>query len=1098
MKQGDNDYECMENVKTITKAFFKWTDLNIYLLKPISNVKRYVYFRGILSIVQRLRYYFGSDFQTFWFIIGFSQCFELFQQQNPLYSDEMSYINIYVLVTKLILEHHLPNIYNKFYELNYPIEHFLSKHLNSLYSEYFHTDLLFPFYDILLLEASQLMRKDDYGLRYLQLLCTVPITLFELNENKILQSRSVSELETISEDFIKKSINSQKFGMLIQSNINRFFCVQSSILNWFNLNTHVKWDNKRKELENLISSHFSHIQNENLIYLQKLSKCTIFGESKEFINNYTNKIKSKFKNFRTVYNINSKSSGKKNIGVYLHINRLVSLFSEFPLNELMFIYIKSFDEVADISKIQLNSKDKEPIEYNCELQLIKNQSQLFFNIPLSLNQEKYIQFILHDIFNNFLCSFNMDIRNLELMNIEKVTLESNENNIKLMMEITYIKYFTEGITLHDKELYNVLFESPEYYHNIEIENKYSTVEPNKSKTLNNEIVNMIQKDNSLQDRISKSSDIAFKTKESLCEIFLNQNKHYASIEEYAQERKKIFKNKENNLYPIIIDEMKDILKTIINEDEGNEKFTENYNTVMFNIPNLFSFKPNIKTQSDLIMNWLKETQTSFEKILYSLVLIDKASYTISEKIFMLFTIAQMKNKIIYDNELVSIDKVKELFYALYKRYMIYFTKNEINRMIDFAMKDEKLFNTKYVIAYSSSNLVKIEELIYDLDCFPPRTQNKNEDNVYYIELTKQFNIYLNYIINHYNLKSINKQILIAILNSSITSDNNLLQEMKENNCDELKIIIENDNMNCYKTYKINLKVTPIKIEEIETNKSFAKNNSKQIIINNEIDECLQQENSKEKILDTYIYKTELTFIEFKKLFFNLPFISDLLRVSSMYIKENKEGIDKLLKYLKVSIYLNQERLVTYHFPKSPYKITHTDYNTETQAKLSNSIKDIITIIKRTILQNASASSVRNEVREVLKYIDDPTLFECMIMKGDVIVEKLFYFDCLYSSVYLKNENHAEIKIELKENEMEVVGEKIIKKSEGYGKVFYYGTQNYKWNKCKINKNSKELEFTMFDAKTKIKLKEGNYVEDVLRGARNEEEPEEVRREINEV
>ena len=140
--------------------------------------KKYVYFQGILSIIQRLRYYFGSDAQTFWFIIGFSQFFELFQQDNPLYNDEMSYINVYVLVTKMILEKHFPNIYNKFYELNFPIEQFISKHLNCLYSEYFNSDLLFPFYDILIFEAYN--SKDK--LKYLRILCATPVTLFQMNE----------------------------------------------------------------------------------------------------------------------------------------------------------------------------------------------------------------------------------------------------------------------------------------------------------------------------------------------------------------------------------------------------------------------------------------------------------------------------------------------------------------------------------------------------------------------------------------------------------------------------------------------------------------------------------------------------------------------------------------------------------------------------------------------------------------------------------------------------------------------------------------------------------------------------------------------------
>ena len=85
-----------------------------------------------------------------------------------------------------------------------------------------------------------------------------------------------------------------------------------------------------------------------------------------------------------------------------------------------------------------------------------------------------------------------------------------------------------------------------------------------------------------------------------------------------------------------------------------------------------------------IIDLLNETNISLEEILYCLTLIDKLSCTISEKLYLLFSIGQMKNHIIYNNETISIEKVKEMIYALYKRYMIYFTRNVVDRMIDFS------------------------------------------------------------------------------------------------------------------------------------------------------------------------------------------------------------------------------------------------------------------------------------------------------------------------------------------------------------------------------------------------------------------------------
>ena len=124
-----------------------------------------------------------------------------FHQQNPLFTDEMNYINIYGLVSKLILETHEKEIYNKFLSLNFPIEFFFSKHLSSLYSDYFGDELMMRIFDIIIFESSF---QGLYGdkLQYLRILCAIPITLFGLSKNRILVCKSVSEIQSIFNDLI--------------------------------------------------------------------------------------------------------------------------------------------------------------------------------------------------------------------------------------------------------------------------------------------------------------------------------------------------------------------------------------------------------------------------------------------------------------------------------------------------------------------------------------------------------------------------------------------------------------------------------------------------------------------------------------------------------------------------------------------------------------------------------------------------------------------------------------------------------------------------------------------------------------------------------
>jgi hypothetical protein len=104
------------------------------------------------------------------------------------------------------LECNLPEIYNKFVELNFPIEIFLSHSISTIYSDYFQTDLFLRIMDVILFESAlETDNVDKYD--YLRLLCTIPLTLLKLSESKILAARSVKELDTIFSDLSNKSIN---------------------------------------------------------------------------------------------------------------------------------------------------------------------------------------------------------------------------------------------------------------------------------------------------------------------------------------------------------------------------------------------------------------------------------------------------------------------------------------------------------------------------------------------------------------------------------------------------------------------------------------------------------------------------------------------------------------------------------------------------------------------------------------------------------------------------------------------------------------------------------------------------------------------------
>ena len=95
-----------------------------------------------------------------------------------------------------------------------------------------------------------------------------------------------------------------------------------------------------------------------------------------------------------------------------------------------------------------------------------------------------------------------------------------------------------------------------------------------------------------------------------------------------------------------------------------------------------------------------------------------------------------------------------MIYALYKRYMIYFTRNVVDRMIDFSLKDERLFNLKYVLIYDSNYENNIRDIIFDTERF-----HVLKGEVFYDNFRIKFNSYINYFVNHFNMKSIPQSIV---------------------------------------------------------------------------------------------------------------------------------------------------------------------------------------------------------------------------------------------------------------------------------------------------------------------------------------------------
>ena len=214
-------------------------------------------------------------------------------------------------------------------------------------------------------------------------------------------------------------------------------------------------------------------------------------------------------------------------------------------------------------------------------------------------------------------------------------------------------------------------------------------------------------------------------------------------------------------------------------------------------------------------------------------------------------------------------------------------------MIDFLLKDERLFNIKNAFVYNKNDENKINQFVYDKDYYEPRIDKKKLFEIFYDDIKKELNIYFNYLNNHYNMNCISKDILKYIL---IKILNNMdLTKYIQNKFDTITIIIEKDNMILKKNF--NIQYSPLKIEE-EYNSMYDVNPKYEEDTSN-IELCFELSNM--YIINNYSSKNYISFDKFKEIFFKLPYLSDLIRVSFSYISENRNEMNNEFDNFKVTI-----------------------------------------------------------------------------------------------------------------------------------------------------------------------------------------------------
>ena len=528
----------------------------------------------------------------------------------------------------------------------------------------------------------------------------------------------------------------------------------------------------------------------------------------------------------------------------------------------------------------------------------------------------------------------------------------------------------------------------------------------------------------------------------------------------------------------------EIYKKLNNNEEYEDKFnTEKFKSIgNSNSFNEKNFQKIMKILSsclqeniqNLVNKWLNNSNISIEEFFYSIILVDRALLSINEKLFLLFSIAQIKDKLLFNIDDLNISKVKEMVYSLYKRFMIYFTKTDVERMIDFLLKDERLFNIKNAFVYNKNDENKINQFVYDKDYYEPRIDKKKLFEIFYDDIKKELNIYFNYLNNHYNMNCISKDILKYIL---IKILNNMdLTKYIQNKFDTITIIIEKDNMILKKNF--NIQYSPLKIEE-EYNSMYDVNPKYEEDISN-IELCFELSNM--YIINNYSSKNYISFDKFKEIFFKLPYLSDLIRVSFSYISENRNEMNNEFDNFKVTIGYEDYFHGIFYFPS---KINDNNieeeyegnifYEMNFKIKLFDTVDHILNEIYNKINNKIKMNNNEIIIKDYLKSFDRISCYICYYIKNDskdgIIKEKIGYFDSLYSIIELKNQNIAGMQIIFDDDLLTFnSSRRLIPRGKGYCKIFYSNNSDFIWKKCKVKSNHiSDVILTSTDYKTKPKI-----------------------------
>ena len=826
---------------------------------------------------------------------------------------------------------------------------------------------------------------------------------------------------------------------------------------WIFTNQGREWDYKRGEIENLMKRHFYPVFNENRNYLYDISS-KLKSNSQDIVDIYFDNLDKNLNSIKSMYLQGkaalSESNGASAImGISIQISKLRQIYNNENCDINKYRLIIHFGNVAH--EIEKKYKKFEfVINFDTKNNEIINISDLFYKNQYPIQAfPKYIIFYLLDKNKNKKATFSFKLTNLKLMKISKIALENIEETNKFYLEFVSFKYTTKTIPLDDLSLYNNIFSPPEYFHSIKIEEKLYSYNVSNS-SFNKNINALIKIQNNNRNILINGAGFD----QSMVEIFQKMNNFKDKEDNYNQEKVKFIVKKDKQLTDIIAQKILYIIEACMQKDI-----------------------------SDIVQNWLNNSNISIEEIFYGIILVDKSLISINEKLYTLFSVGQLRDKFLFNIDEISVTKVKEIIYSLYKRFRVYFTKTDVERMIDFLLKDERLLNIKYAFVHSKNDIPKINDIIFDKDYYESNVnKTKKEFEIYFDDLTKELIIFLNHLRNHYNINTFSYDIISYIFNSILNQKD--LNKYKKNNFDLITLVIEKDDL-LYKRY-YNISYSPsLSIKEEMIPPNFIKPKDENDFLNCEL--CYEISNL--DINNIYNMTNHINFDKFKEIFFKLPYLSDLFRVSFSYLSLDSNISKKEFESFKVIVGYEGYSQSIFYFPYKTYEDELDNqndsiikYDMNQNIKISETVDKILNDIVKKI--NDKKIRINGEDAIIIDYLKSFYKIECYIWyeldefkPGRLMQEKIGYFDNLYSCISLRQKNRAELHVIFNNDIMTLNSKrKPVQKEDGYCKIYYSTNNDFYWKKCKVKRqNTDYTKLTSADYKSVPRILNKN--DDILLG-----------------